>query len=218
LHQGHYFQHFIQRAKTARAHHQSICFLGEKQFAGKEKVKRQNIGRAIDGGVGPLLERQGDIEPQTVSQACTFMGGSHDASAAAGNDHHVGLGQHAAHFPCQGIERVFYRGSGRAEDRDFATALELLQGAKGFFQFANGLQGDLGIPAIKVVMGHAQYGQQHLAVKRPVRAVGCNPLQLLVHFLCKLKTLLLEKQRQGVIGLIRHVFLLLRNILENAAT
>ena len=99
LHQCQHFQHFIQRAKPARAHHQCIGFLGEEQFAGKEKVKRQHIGRAIDGGVGPLLKWQGDIEPQAVGQARAFMGRGHDACAAAGDDHHVVFCQHGPHFP-----------------------------------------------------------------------------------------------------------------------
>ena len=110
------------------------------------------------------------------------------------------------------------RGSCRAEDRDFASALELLQRAKGLFQFANSLQGDLGIPAIKVVMGHAQHGQQHLAIECAVRAVGGYPLQLFVDLMSKIQPLLLQMQRQGIIGLVRHVLLLLHNILEGAAT
>ena len=43
LYQRQHLQHFIQRAESARAHHQSGRFLDEKQFARKEEVERQQV-------------------------------------------------------------------------------------------------------------------------------------------------------------------------------
>ncbi|MNV79062.1 hypothetical protein D3C71_1725960 [compost metagenome] len=103
-----------------------------------------------------LLEWQGDIESEAVIPARTFVGGGHDAATGTGNDHQVRLREFFPQLPGLGIQRVFDRCSCRAENGDLASPLELLQYAKGMFQFAKGLQGDLGIPAIMVLLGHAQ--------------------------------------------------------------
>ena len=41
LHQRQHFQHLVQRAKTAGANDQGVCFFEEKQLAGEEEVKSQ---------------------------------------------------------------------------------------------------------------------------------------------------------------------------------
>ncbi|MNF80021.1 hypothetical protein D3C84_622520 [compost metagenome] len=135
-------------------------------------MEGQQVGRALDGGVGMLFEGQGDVEAQTVIQAGTFVSRGHDATTSAGNNHHVRMRQRGTEFAGEAIQRMFYRGAGRAEHRDFAPTLELFQHPKGLLQFAQGLQCDLGIPAVVVFLGHAQHGQDHVAVDRDVRAVG----------------------------------------------
>ncbi|CAH0319935.1 hypothetical protein SRABI06_05382 [Pseudomonas brassicacearum] len=139
LHQRQDFQCFIKRAETARAEHQGIGLLDEEQFAGEEEVERQQVRRAFNGRICMLLERQGDIESQAVFAPCAFMGGGHDATAGAGDDHHVRTGQCSPQFSGQAIQRMFDGRSGRAEDRDLAPALELFEGTEGVFQFPQGL-------------------------------------------------------------------------------
>ena len=73
---------------------------------------------------------------------------------------------------------MFDRCACRAEYSDFASALELFQHAKRVLQFAQGLQGDLGVPAVVVFLGHAQHGQDHVAVDGDIRAVGGNTVEL----------------------------------------
>lgn len=133
------FQRFIKRAETAGAEHQCVGLFDEKQFTGEEEVERQQVRRALDGRVCVLLERQGDVESQAVVAPCAFMGGGHDATAGAGDDHHVRAGQRRPQLSGQAIQRMFDGCSGRAEDRDLASALELLEGTEGVFQFPQGL-------------------------------------------------------------------------------
>ncbi|MNY00641.1 hypothetical protein D3C86_1331420 [compost metagenome] len=98
------------------------------------------------------------IEPRA------FVGCCHDAATRAGDHHQVGAGQRCAQFLGQGVDRMFNRGASGAEDSDFAAPLVLLQHAEGMVELTQCLQGDLGIPAIAVVLGHAQNGQYHVAV------------------------------------------------------
>ncbi|MCY1179291.1 hypothetical protein D9M73_196850 [compost metagenome] len=135
-------------------------------------MEGQQVGRAVDSGVGMLLEGQGDVEPQAVCQAGALVGGGHDAATGAGNDHHVRARQSGAEVPGHPVERMFHGGTGRAENSDLAPSLELFEHAKSLFQFAQGLQGDFGVPAVVVFLGHAQHGQDHVTVDRDVRAVG----------------------------------------------
>ena len=58
-------------------------------------------------------------------------------------------------FTGQGIQRAFDGRACRAKHRDFAPPLELFQHAEGVVQFADGLQGDFGVPAAAVVLCHA---------------------------------------------------------------
>ena len=95
-------------------------------------------------------------------------------------------------------------------------SLELFKYAKGFLEFAYRLQGDLGIPTIEIVMGHAQNGQHHFTVERKIRAAGSHLLKLHVDLINKVQALAFEVLLQ-VIGLVGHVLLLLYNILGRAA-
>ncbi|RMU63440.1 hypothetical protein ALP29_200787 [Pseudomonas syringae pv. avii] len=56
--------------------------------------------------------------------------------------------------------------TGRAEHGDFAAALEAFQYPKGFVQFAQGLQRNLDVPAVAVVLGHTQHREHHVSVQR----------------------------------------------------
>ncbi|MNE52408.1 hypothetical protein D3C80_1470780 [compost metagenome] len=40
------------------------------------------------------------------------------------------------------------------------------------FHFTQGLQHDLGVPAIAIGLGHADHGDQHVAIQGQVRAVA----------------------------------------------
>ncbi|MNZ95789.1 hypothetical protein D3C78_1149570 [compost metagenome] len=172
LDQCQYFQRFIQGTEATRAQHEGIGFLDEEQLAGEEEVEGQQAGRAVDSGVGMLFEGQGNVEPQAVCQSGTLMGGGHDAATGASDDHHVRARQRGTEFPGHAVERVFHGGTGRAEYSDLASPLELFEHTESLLQFAQGLQGDFGIPAVVVFLGHAQHGQDHVAVDRDVRAVG----------------------------------------------
>ncbi|MNN75814.1 hypothetical protein D3C81_1921420 [compost metagenome] len=105
-----------------------------------------------------LFKRQGDVEAQAVIATGPFMRCSHDAATCACDDHQVGACQGGAQLTGEGVHRVFQWRSGRAEHRHLATALVALQGAERVVQLAQGLQGDLGAPAVRVVVGHAQDG------------------------------------------------------------
>ncbi|MNN02517.1 hypothetical protein D3C81_1151790 [compost metagenome] len=172
LDQCQYFQRFIQGTEATRAQHEGIGFLDEEQLAGEEEVEGQQVARSVDGRIGMLLEGQGDVETEAVIPTGTFVGGSHDAAACASDDHQVRACQRGTEFPGHCIQRVFDGCACRAEHRDFAAPLELFEHAEGVLQFAQGLQGNLGIPAVVVFLGHAQHGQDHVAVDRDVRAVG----------------------------------------------
>ena len=150
-------------------------------------------------------------------QTRAFVCGSHDAGTTSCDDHHVRLCQGCADLAGQRIQGVFYRCSRGAEDGDFTSPFELFQYSKSSFKFANRLQRDLGIPAIKIVVGHAQYSQHHFTIKRAVRAVGSNLLQLLVDLAGKVQAFIFEVRLQGVTGLVGHVLLLPYNILGRAA-
>ncbi|MNI33576.1 hypothetical protein D3C73_875340 [compost metagenome] len=172
LDQRQHFQRFIQRTETAWAQDQGIGFLDEEQLAGEEKMEGQQVGRALDGGVGMLLEGQGDVESQAVIQARAFVGRRHDAAAGPGDHHQVRARQRGAEFPGHGVQRVLHGGAGGAENRDFTPPAVLFEYTESLFEFAQGLQGDFGVPAVVVFLGHAQHSEDHVAVDRKVRAVG----------------------------------------------
>ncbi|MNH02892.1 hypothetical protein D3C79_621400 [compost metagenome] len=194
LDKGEDFQGFVQCAEAAWAQHQGIRFLDEEQLANKEKVKRQQLVGAVHGGVGMLLEGQGNVETQAVFDTCAFVRGGHDAAASTGDDHQVGTCQGRTKLSGQCIHGVFDRGAGGAEYGDLAPSLVLFKGAEGMVQFAQGLQGDLGVPAVAVVVGHAQDGQHHVAVQRQVGAIGRNQRQLFFQ-LAQVDSIVLEVAR-----------------------
>ncbi|MND82835.1 hypothetical protein D3C80_746790 [compost metagenome] len=164
LDQCEHFQAFVQRSEAAGAEDQGIGLLDEEQLAGEEKMEGQQLVGPVDSGVGMLFEWQGDIEAQAVIEPGTFVCSGHDAAASAGNHHQVGASQRCTQLPGKGIDGVFDWGTSGAEDSDFAAPLVLLQHAEGMVELTQCLQGDLGIPAIAVVLGHAQNGQYHVAV------------------------------------------------------
>ncbi len=204
LDQGQHFKGFIQRAKTARAQHQCVGFLDEEQFAGKEEVERQQVLGAINGRVGVLFKRQVDVEPQAVFQACSLVGSRHDAAATAGDYHQLGLRQQRADFPCQGVQRAFDRCARRAKHRDLAAVLELFQHAEGVIQLADCLQRDFCIPTVAVILGHAQHGEDHVAIKGDIRAVGGDQLELCVDLLREVRPVFVKMTVQVVIRFVRH--------------
>ena len=67
---------------------------------------------------------------------------------------------------------MFDRRARRAEHGDLASPLELLEDAEGMLHLAQGLQHDLGVPAVAVGLGHARHGEEHLAVEREIGAVA----------------------------------------------
>ena len=52
-------------------------------------MERQQVAGASHRGIGALLEGQGDVEPQTVLQPRTLVGGGHDAATGTGDHHQV---------------------------------------------------------------------------------------------------------------------------------
>ena len=151
-----------------------------------------------------LFKGQGDIEPQAVLQARAFVGCGHDAATATGDDHQVGTCQRRTHLSGQRIQRAFHWRTRRAEYRDFAPALELFEHPKGMVQFTDGTQGDLGVPAITVVLGHAQDGEDHVSIKRDIRAVGGDQLNLCVDLLSEVGPVFFKMTKQQIIRFIRH--------------
>ena len=73
-----------------------------------------------------------------------------------------------------------------------------------FLWLGNVLQGDLGVPATTVVLGHAQHREDHVAVKRDIRAAGGNQIELCIDLLCEIGAVFLKKTDQEVIRLVRH--------------
>ena len=144
-------------------------------------MEGQQLVRAIHRGIGVLLEGQGDVEAQAVIHPGTFVGRGHDAAAGTGDDHQVRAGEGGAQLPGQGVHGVFDRRARRTEYRDLAPSLVLFHHPEGVVEFAQGLQGDLGVPAVAVVVGHAQHGEHHVPVQRQVGAVGGDQVQLLVN-------------------------------------
>jgi hypothetical protein len=119
-----------------------------------------------------LFEGQGDVEAEAVIASRAFVSRSHDAAASTGDDHHVRAYERGAEFSRHRVQRMFDRRARRTEHSHLAPPPELFEHAEGLLEFSQGLQGDLGVPAIMVVLGHAQHGQDHVAVNREVRAVG----------------------------------------------
>jgi len=139
-------------------------------------------------------------------QAGAFVGGGHDAAAGAGDDHQVVARQGFAELAGEGVDGVVGWRAGRAEDGDFAATLELLQGAEGVLHFAQGLQHDLGVPAVAVGLGHAGDSGEHLAVQRQVLAVaGGGQFGQFLDLLGQVGAAGLEVSGEVVVGLIGHV-------------
>ncbi len=120
-------------------------------------MEGQQVFAAFYRRVGVLFEGQGNVEPEAVFQACTGMGCRHDAAACTGDHHHVGAGQFFTQLCGLCVQRMFHWCTGGAEHSDFAAALEALEHPKGFVQFAQGLQRYLDVPAVTVILGHAQH-------------------------------------------------------------
>ena len=166
-------------------------------------MKRQQLVGAVDCRVGVLLEGQGDVEAQAVVDTGPFMGSRHDPAAGTGDHHQVRAGQGRAQLSRQGINGMFDRRSCRAEDRDFAASFVAFQSAEGMIQLTQGLEGDLCVPAVAVVMRHAQDGEHHVSVERQVRAVGGDQIQLLVNVI-EVDSLILEVAGEQLVRLVRH--------------
>lgn len=149
------------------------------------------------------------FRPRLFSRPAPSWGRSHDAAAGAGDHHQVALGELCSQLAGKGIDRVTFRGAGRAEYRDLAAPLELLQHAEGVLHFAQGLQHDLGVPAIAVGLGHAHHGDQHLAIECEVGAVAGNgEVDQLVDLLGQVDSAGLEVPGEKVVRIIGHSVLL----------
>ena len=88
LRQGEQLEHFVERPKAPRKHHQRLGQVGEPQLAHEEVVELEvQVGR--DVRVGNLLEGQIDVQPDglAASLECAAVGRFHDARSAAGANH-----------------------------------------------------------------------------------------------------------------------------------
>lgn len=86
------FEHFVQRAKAARHHHIGAGVFGEGHFAGEEVAEAQGD---VLVWVAVLFKRQFDVQAHAggVASEGAFVGGFHDAWAAAADDGKAGVGQ-----------------------------------------------------------------------------------------------------------------------------
>ena len=85
LREGEDLEQFVEGAEAAREHHQRPRQMRKPQLAHEEVVKfERQLGR--DVGVGQLLLRQADVEPDTAAAAerSAVIGRLHDPGAAAG--------------------------------------------------------------------------------------------------------------------------------------
>ena len=87
--------------------------------------------------IGALFEREANVQTEAVVPTGAFLRGTHDAVAAARDDHKAVLDGLAAHLLGHLEFGGFRREPGGAEDRDFATVgigLENLGGVTQLFQ------------------------------------------------------------------------------------
>ncbi len=87
---------------------------------------------------------------------------------------------------------MFHWCTGGAEHSDFAAALEAFEHPKGFVQFAQGLQRYLDVPAVAVILGHAQHREHHVAVQRQVFRARSHLIDVLFNLAGQVETVALK--------------------------
>ncbi len=87
---------------------------------------------------------------------------------------------------------MLHGGTSGTEYGDLAAPLEAFQHAKGLIQLAQGLQRYLDVPAIAVVLSHAQYGQDHVSIQRQISGIGGNLLNMLFDLAGQVEAITLE--------------------------
>ena len=109
----------------------------EVQFAREEIIEVNQLRIAFDDRVRSLLEREANVESETVLAPRAFLGRAHDAVAAAGDDHVVVRD----HFPRELFRDFILRLArwrpGRAKNADFAEGAVIGKNFRGethFFQ------------------------------------------------------------------------------------
>ena len=161
LDEGQHLAAFVVRAEPAGEEGKGVGFLHEVEFAGEEVTEVDEFGVAGDPFVGPLLERQADVQAEAFFRARAFLRRAHDAVAAAGNDHPVVL-DHAA-GKLAGV-LVFLRlrtGAGAAEDSHLADALILAKDGRGVAQFAYGAVVEFELAQARLVLAEPEDGLDH---------------------------------------------------------
>jgi DNA polymerase-1 len=115
LYQGEGLEHFVQCAESPRHNHVGAGVFGEGHFAGEEVAEAQ---RDVLVRVAMLLEGQFDVQAHAggVARERAFVGGLHDARAAAADDSKAGVGQLPRNVFSQFVVGVVGLGASAAEN------------------------------------------------------------------------------------------------------
>src|SRR5262245_55671122 len=87
LEQGQDLKALIMGAESSRKKRGRMRLFEEHELAGKEIFEGDQLRIVRNRRIGPLLERQENIEAETVLLAGAFLGRAHDTVTAAGDDH-----------------------------------------------------------------------------------------------------------------------------------
>ena len=118
LHIVHYFKKLIQRAKTAGEKDKGVAGRGQHYFARKKIVES---GGLFDIGVDALFKRQLDVEADRLAADFkrAFVGGLHNARAAAGDGGETVFAQQPPEFYSNFVIFVVGRNARRTENDNF---------------------------------------------------------------------------------------------------
>ena len=154
LHERQHFKEFVQCAKTAGHEDKPEAVFYKGNFAGEEIMKLDgDIGKAI----ARLLMGQFDVQSDRFAAGLrrAFVGGFHDAGAAAGNDGEIMLGQALGNRGRRLIILVRRLGAGRSKDRHGGANLR--HGLKRIDEFGHDPKNAPGVLADKcITIAHAR--------------------------------------------------------------
>lgn len=161
LHECEDFKTLVMRSKSARKEGEGTSLFGEVQLAGEKIIEVDELRVAVNGGIGGLLEREPDIESETLLGSGSGLGGAHDAISAACDEHVTSFDDF---FPeCEGLCILGLGGfrAGAAEDGYLADAVVAGENASGSAHFAQGAVHELEFGNSRVVPAKTQRGVDH---------------------------------------------------------
>ena len=162
LHEGEDFKALVVRSESAWEEGEGTGLLGKVQLAGEKIIEVDELRVAMDGRVGSLLEREPDVESETLLGSGSGLGGAHDAIAPACDEHVAGFDDFFSE--CEGLSILGLGGfrAGTAEDSYLADAAVAGEDAGGGAHFAQGAAHELEFGDGGVIPAEPQRGVDHL--------------------------------------------------------